>query len=818
VPDGPSRPDPSDLAAELRRRVDAARRRGREAADRTRPHVERARARTGEAWTRLQRSGRDAWRRAHPYVERVRPQAERIARRTVAAIAAGWAWLEPRVRDGLTRADRAWAEHGRPRARRVARRVGSTEVFSDPVRRAAIGIPVVVLVLALVVGLVSVPGIASARALVDAVDRDVLTVPDLPEIDTPAQRSLLFAADGSSLGLLVGEENRVLVGLDRVPEVMRNAVIAAEDRSFYEHDGVNLGAVGRALVRNAAAGGVEQGGSTITQQYVKNALLSPEQTLTRKAQEALYALQIEREMSKDEILERYLNIAYFGNGAYGVAAAAERYFGIAIEDVDAPRAALLAGLIRAPERNDPLDDPEAATRLQHSVLDDMVETGAITTEEADAAKAIPLDELLQPTPPPPPRFPFATEYVKKLLLDEPALGETREDRIEALFSGGLRIHTTLNPEMQDAARRSIVDRLQEPGVDPMAGIVSIEPQTGHVRALAVGPQEFGECDLEANGDEPCTTTKVNPLVPGMGGSGRQVGSTFKPILDTAALANGLGTDWHASTDSGEEVDGCVDYVDGRKTTWTPENYSETGGGVMDMADGIRLSNNVFHAKLIAELGPEKAVEVAHAMGIDADIPAVCAIALGAAQVFPMDMAEAFGVLANDGVRCDPIVVTRVEDAEGNVLLEREPSCEQVIDEEVAHQMVTMMREVVRRGTATRAQVAGWDLAGKTGTTNDFKDAWFVGFARPLVTATWVGYEIPESMYGILGYRRVAGGTVPAEIWRTYMEQALANYEPEALPTVDIDRYVPPPPPKPEPEPEDEEKPEPPGRKKKKDDD
>jgi penicillin-binding protein 1A len=734
--------------------------------------------------------------RARAAQDWVTPRIERAGDRVAAAAGAVWDRLEGPGRRAGSRAGAHYRERVRPRALSWLADLGATRVLSDPRHRAAVGLPLLVLVMALVVGLTALPGLASASLMVGTVDEEVLATPEIPEIDTPAQRSLLFAADGSEMGMLVGDENRVLVTLDEIPDVVQQAVIAAEDRNFYEHKGINPNAIARAAVTNAAAGDVTQGGSTITQQYVKNALLSPEQTLTRKAQEALYAIKIEQVMDKDEILQRYLNIAYLGNGAYGVAAAAERYFGMAIGDVDLPRAALLAGIIRAPERFDPLEYPERATDLQHQVLADMAEAGSITPDEADAAKVDDITELLDPSPPPPPRYPFVTEYIKKLLLDEPALGDDRAERIEALFSGGLRIHTTIVPSMQEQAVGAIADRIPDPANDPMAGLVSLEPGSGQIRAMAVGPDGFGECDPES--DEPCTTTKVNPLVAGLGGSGRQVGSTFKPILQAAALDSGLDTSWHTSTDSGEEVDGCVDWVDGRKTTWTPENYSQTGGGTMDMPDALRLSNNVFHAKLIAEIGPEAAVEMAHRLGIDSDLPEACAIALGSADVFPLDMAEAFGTLANRGVRCDPYVVTKVTDAEGNVLLEREPTCERVLDEEVADTVVTMMREVVRRGTATRAQVSGWDLAGKTGTTNDYKDAWFVGFGAPLVTAAWVGFELPEPLYGTLGYDRIAGGTVPAEIWQAYMAQALENYEPTALPSVSLDRYVPPPPPKPDP--------------------
>jgi penicillin-binding protein 1A len=650
-------------------------------------------------------------------------------------------------------------------------------------RRLGLLATVVLGIIALTVAVAS-PTLAAADDVIDRVGDTFFDVPELPAVDTPAQRSALFAADGTRIGYLVGEQNRDVVGLDEIAPVLVDAVVATEDARFYEHDGVAPKAMLRALWANVTAGEVEEGGSTITQQYVKNALLTPEQTLERKLREAVYAVEIEDRLSKDEILERYLNIAYFGNGAYGVEAAAERYYGIDASELDLAQAAILAGSIRAPEVNNPLDDPERAARMRDVVVGQMLDQGLVDQAEADEALAADIESLLDATPPPPPEHPFFVQWVKERLLASPALGETRQERAQQLYAGGLRIETTLVPELQDLADAAIRERLEDPASDPMAGLVSVEPATGRVRVLSVGPEGFGECDGSPG---ECVTTKVNPLVPGLGGSGRQVGSTFKPILDAAALEQGRETSWEASTRSGREIEGCIDHVDGEETAWTPENYSREGRGVLDMPAALRLSNNVYHAALIADVGPGPVVDTAHRLGIDSDIPERCAIALGAASAFPVDMAEAFAALANGGVRCTPYVIEEVTTPSGDTLLDPEPGCERAVSEETADTMVTMLREVVERGTATRAQIDGWDVAGKTGTTNGYRDAWFVGMTDPLVTASWVGYRAPREMADILGYAHVAGGTVPAEIWRDYMAPALEAYEPADLPTVELER-------------------------------
>ena len=653
--------------------------------------------------------------------------------------------------------------------------------------RALAGLVGIVLLTAGIVGSAMAGLTDAATTGLTAIHRELLPGP-LPVAPVPAQRSVVLARDGSEIAVLAGEQNRAITTLAGIPEVVQHAVVDVEDAGFFTHGGVDVRSILRALATNVAAGGIEQGGSTITQQYVKNVYLTQERTWSRKITEALYAVQVERQLTKDEILERYLNIAYFGHGTYGVEAAAEYYFGVPVSQVDLPRAAMLAGLIRSPARYDPITHPDAADARRAFVLSRMVDAGHLSPADAEAAAGVLLASLLDVTPLPAPAYPWFVEYVKKQLLASPALGATVAERAEALFSGGLRIHTTLDPRMQQLAEEAIATHLPDPAADPMGAIVSVEPATGEILAMAVGPAPFGPC---TETDPACTTTTVNPIVPGMGGSGRQAGSSFKPILDAAALEAGVGTSWATYTRSGQRIAGCGTPDD----PWRPTNYSSRDGGTIDMVEAVRRSNNVYHAKLIAEIGPDAVVAMARRLGITSPLSPVCSLALGTADVYPIEMVQAFATFANHGTRCTPYALTRVTDVDGHTLLTGSSDCTPVLDTEVADTMTTLLANVVARGTGTRAAIDR-PVAGKTGTTDDWRDAWFVGYVPQVATAAWVGYEQPAPMVDILGYGHVTGGTAPAAMWADYMEPAIAPLDVEVLSTVRLDRYTPPPPPPP----------------------
>jgi penicillin-binding protein 1A len=690
----------------------------------------------------------------------------------------------------------------------------------------------------LLLGSLFLPAALAANDVLASVREEVLDVPPLGEADTPPQNSYVYAADGAELAELTFEENRVPVRLGDIPQETINAVLATEDADFYRHQGVNHAAIIRAAMTNLRAGSIEGGASTVTQQYVKMTFLTPEQTLGRKVQEAIYATQLERRMSKDEILERYLNRAYFGSGVYGIGTAADRYFSKDVGDLTLGEAATLAGIIRSPERNNPIASHENAERRRDIVLGQMATHGFVTRAQADAARAQPLEPAI--SDPPAPEDPFWVDWVARLLVSEDAaralgtqvdafetMGATLEERRATVFQSGLRIHTTLDPEMQDQAEAALRQHLSyedEPAEDlarePMGALVSVEPETGAIRAMAVGPHAWGACNEDGSwvgetdaGELLCDKTKVNPAIPGAGGSGRQPGSAFKPILVAAALEDGLPPTLEMEGRGPKDIEGCVN--ESADSSWTVRNFSEGGPAILDMYEALARSSNVYHALLVADIGPEKLAEMGHKLGIRSELDGRnCSLALGSAEVNPLEMASAYATLANRGVRCEPFPITRIEDAQGQVLWEHSPDCVRVIDTEVADRAVDIMAGPVESGgTAPGANLSPYPTRGKTGTTNDFRDAWFVGFVKQLSTAAWVGYpagtryyvdaEAAEAACGTASagnpicpgttefltdvtvggqyYARVTGGALPAPMWTTYMQQAVQRFEPEAFP-------------------------------------
>ncbi|MBW3562180.1 MAG: transglycosylase domain-containing protein [Actinobacteria bacterium] len=672
---------------------------------------------------------------------------------------------------------------------------------------------VVVSGIAVLASALALPGAVAADRAVTGVGRSVLDVPplDIDAISRPAENSLIVAADGTELTELHGPQNRVLVGLNQIPTVTQNAVIATEDSRFWSHRGVNHEAILRAMFANVQSGDIQQGASTITQQYVRNKLLSSfrtddggfEVSFDRKLHEALWAVELEKEMSKTDILEGYLNTVYFGDGVYGVGTAAQHYFSKHVSQLTVAESALLAGLVRAPQRNNPRTNPDRALSRRNVVIRQMTANGFITEAEAATATAEPLGLNLAPDADA--RLPFFVEYVKQVLADEgielqpeaqAALGETQQDRFDRLFTGGLVIHTTIDPAIQEMAESTITDYLDDPLEDPLASIVSVRPQDGAVVSMAVGPKRFGECP---EGQRVCEFTKVIPAVYGVGGSlGQHPGSSFKPIVATAALEEGFTPGWSTETSSGQTIEGCPN----AGKTYRVNNYAGGGGGYMDMYEAVKRSNNVYHAKLASAVGPDNVKEIARRLGIthSPDMDQVgCAVGLGGFSVFPMEMASAFATLANRGEHCAPFVVTRIEDRDGNLIYQHEPDCEQVIDRGIADRVTDMIQGPPSPGGTAgfiRGQL-GRPVAGKTGTTQDWTDAWFVGYVPQLATAAWVGYEFercPEdgsttacgSMFGVEAagqtYDRVTGGSIPGHMWADYMERALADVPVEGFTT------------------------------------
>ncbi len=579
---------------------------------------------------------------------------------------------------------------------------------------------------------------------------DVATI----ELAPLAQRSSLYAADGTLLQYLRGEEDRVPVTLDKVPPHVVTAVLDAEDERYFDHGPLDLRSMTRALVSNLEAGEISEGGSTITQQLVKTALLNPKQDLNRKLQEASLAIRLERQMTKSEILERYLNTVYFGNSAYGLQAAAERYYQTDVDKLTLGQGILLAGLIRNPVGADPYNNPEDARGRRDVIIDRMARLGHVTPEQVVELKAEPL-----PTPTPQEDFDssnyFTRRVVELLQKDERYLGGTEAERDRLIFRGGLNITTTLVPSVQAMAERSIAETLPEDRRDFNAAVVSVEPGSGAVRA-AVSGLDFPD-------------HKIDMIT----GTGRQTGSSFKMLTLMAALEHG---EIPADTILGSQP--CVipdpKSVEGK---WDPKNVEGQAGGVLTLTEATVNSVNCAYARLIKLVGPEKVVDVARRMGIkNANLQPLLSLTLGTIDVTPLEMATAYATLANDGEYREPYFIDEIKDRDGKVLYKTPNKAERAVSVTNARTTTQILTQVVQRGTGTAAQVPRWQVAGKTGSTDNEADAWFVGVTPKLATAVWMGapagYDIP--MRNVGPYPIVYGGTYPAMIFGNYMRQFLAG--------------------------------------------
>ncbi|MBW3620205.1 MAG: transglycosylase domain-containing protein [Actinobacteria bacterium] len=580
---------------------------------------------------------------------------------------------------------------------------------------------------------------------------------ELPELDAvprdPPEQSLIFDADGNQLAVL-RREFRERVAVDELPRHVLDAVVAAEDQRFWIHGGVDARAIVRAAAANLAAGGVEQGGSTITQQLVKTLYMpnDPRAPAT-KIREALLARQVEDEMPKEEILGEYLNTVYFGNGAYGIQAAAETYFRKEATALTLGEAALLAGIIRAPESLNPTREPDGAQRRRDLVLDAMVELGTAAPADAEAAKGAAVD--VQPRPPSPPTSePHWVDFVIRTLLDDPTFGDDEAARAQRLFGGGLRIHTTLRPELQALAREAVATHLPGDAGDPEVGLVHVDPATGHILA-SVGGRDYDEQQFDL-------ATQAR----------RQPGSAFKMFVLAAAVTSGYGPE--------DLVDGSPGTFDTPNGPWQVRNYLGSRPGRLTLEQATWASVNGAYARLILELGTGRVAALARAMGVRSTINEDAPIALGGVDpgVSPLDMAAAYATLANLGERVPATPISRIEDADGAVVHRPDDRGQRVLDPSAAYVTTKILQGVVEHGTGVRARIPGWEVAGKTGTTESYADAWFVGYTATLAASVWVGH--PEGrvpMRNVRGIRTVTGGSFPARIWRSYATAALAGEQP-----------------------------------------
>ncbi|WP_198663672.1 transglycosylase domain-containing protein [Jiangella endophytica] len=616
-----------------------------------------------------------------------------------------------------------------------------------------------------------------------------------------AQTSYLYDANGQQLATFF-QENRIEVGLDAIAPVMKDAILAIEDDRFYERGPIDIQGTLRAFLRNVEAGETQGGGSTLTQQYVKQVRVSqatsPDEVqdvlastgtegYRRKLEELRMAVQVEQELSKDEILQRYLNIAYFGSGAYGVEAAARTYFSTSAAELTLQQASLLAGIVQRPDAYDPTKDPEAALGRRNVVLNRMAATGRITEQLAAEARQTELG--LNPTPTPNgcvnAYAGYFCDYVRRELLTMPELGETRADREAMLLRGGLRVETTISRASQQAAQAAVSDRVA-PRDSVIGSLATVQPNNGYIRAMA-NSRDYG---VEGEG-----VSNLNYAVDQSmgGGAGIQSGSTFKAFVLAAAISQGIPL--NTSINAPQQVNLRVNSFstcDGRirsSETWSPKN--STGSGSFNLRTGTERSVNTFFAQLEQRTGLCEPATIAQGAGVmradlDEDgqiqpLRQVPSFTLGANEVSPLSMAAGYAMFANRGLHCPTTSVVRVTDAAGNVLVDHtQPTCEKVVEPAVADAVNSVLQGVIDNPGATGNRMRlddGRPAAGKTGTTNGAIAVWFVGYTPQLSTAVAVAdVEAPQESLDGRTYNgerigEACGGCIPGPIWKQMMDQA-----------------------------------------------
>jgi penicillin-binding protein 1A len=593
----------------------------------------------------------------------------------------------------------------------------------------------------------------AGQRVIDARTRS-LTIPPQPE------RSTIYAADGSVLATVYRGFNRQTVPLKRIRPITRKAVLAVEDARFYQHGPIDLRAIARAALANLSSGTVVQGGSTITQQLVKNTITGNADTFTRKVHEALDAMRVESTYSKDQILHMYLSQIFLGNSVYGIEAGSEYYFGRQAQFLTLSQSALLAGMIQAPADYDPTLHPKASKDRRNYVLGRMRTLGWIGKHNYQHAvhSGLGLSRRMRDLATAGPNS-FVTQYIMSRFLSDPAFGKTLRQRSRLLFQGGLRISTTIDPSMEAAAQRTIRQRMTGQGL-PQSALVSIVPQSGAVRAMA-------------NGNWSYRTHRYN-LATDPGG-GRAAGSSFKAFTLAAALEEGISPNTVFDGSSPRTIPNC-----GGGETWIVHN-AEPGFGSYPLWLATADSVNAVFAQLIDRVGPDRVAKVAHRMGITTPLVPVCPLTLGTSPVSPFDMTSAYATLANGGVHCDPYVIQKVVDRSGQVVERAQQQCRRAIPADVAAEETAMLEGVIRSGTGTAANI-GRPAAGKTGTGDNYQDAWFLGYVPQLATGVWVGYaqgEIP--MPSVPGYGPGFGGVLAAPIWHDFMLAATRGMSPRPFP-------------------------------------
>ncbi|MFD3538886.1 transglycosylase domain-containing protein [Streptomyces sp. NPDC058662] len=626
-----------------------------------------------------------------------------------------------------------------------------------------------------------------------------------------SQRTTILDAEGGLIATVYSRDRQV-VPLTAVSPYMQKAIVAIEDSRFYEHGAVDLKGILRAVNRNAQEGGAAQGASTLTQQYVKNVFVeeagddetkvreAQEKSLGRKIRELKYAIQVEEELGKKKILENYLNITYFGQQAYGIESAAQRYFSKPAKDLALEEAALLAGVVQSPSRYDPVNDAQEAMKRRNIVLQRMADIKDVSQAEADAAKAKPVTlKVMRPKNgciTAVKGAGFFCDYVRNSFLTDAVFGKTREERAKVWNQGGLTVRTTLDPQSQDAANESIKDHVyQEDSI--ATAVTMVQPGTGRVLAMGQSkPYGFGKNETQIN-------YSVDKR---MGGSnfGFQVGSTFKPFIAAAALERGMPpTKVYGAPNRIEypspipKCDGTqwLNLRDGSGKTATAENETEDEIGPYALRTAMEKSINTYFVEMIGEIGLCPVAEMTQKLGVNpadgSKLPEAPSIALGSAELSPLTMANAYAAFANRGVFCTPVAIESITDAHGKALAVPKSKCDRAMSESTADTINTLLRGVVDSGTGERAGLTDRDNAGKTGTTDSRYNAWFVGYTPNISGAVWVGsggakkISMENIEIGGRSYAKVFGGGLPGPIWKDAVSGALSGREAPRFTTVSI---------------------------------
>ena len=661
---------------------------------------------------------------------------------------------------------------------------------------------IVGVVAGLLVAALALPAVGGLGITARNVAAGFLEMPSQLETPPPPQRSTIYDRDGGVIAEIF-DQNRELVEFDDISPMMRDAILAIEDSRFYEHGGLDVSGTLRAAIRTM--GGNTEGASSITQQYVKNVQIEAatsqeeldharEETIARKIRELRYAIALEQRMTKDEILEGYLNIAYFSDGAYGVESAAQHFFQVPASELKLDQAATIAGLVRYPYLYNPRFFPEQTEERRNVVLDRMVVTGAITEEEAEEAKKVELDLELD-TPPNgcvPSDQPFFCDYVVQEIEQDERFGPNETERARWLRTAGLEIHTTLDPQTQEAGQAAVdkwVPRENESR--KVAAQAVIEPGTGHILGMMqsrnYGPDEskLGETSINFTTDSDRG-----------GSSGFQAGSTFKAITLAAALDEGLPFSTSFNSPSSTTVSGQTSCNGGRLESWSLSNAGDSNAGNHNMISGTKASSNTFFAQLQARVGLCDTIKMAERLGLkradgtlfteNENTLANSSFTLGSEEVSPMRVANAYATFASGGMYCEPQAITKIEDRQAGTTIDIEPECERAISEDVADGTSYLLSQTFNGGTAASLGI-GRPAGGKTGTTDGSAAAWFAGFTPQMASAVFVGdprgpqqYPLRNVTIGSRHFPVVYGATIPGPIWQETMRGAHEGLETRRL--------------------------------------